>query len=652
MFMAQPLTYRAPSSLPEDLDKLRQMSEAFQAGAIDAARFQAFRVPQGVYEQREAGTYMLRARLVAGVLTPEQMRVAAGVAARYGNGQLHLTSRQDLQVHGVGVANIHAAVVELTRAGLATKGGGGNTVRNIAACYLAGACPEEVFDVAPYVARQTETLLEDGASFQLPRKYKIAYSGCGKDCAGATVNDLGFVSKIREERRGFSVWVGGGMGSNSRVGKLLEEFVPAEDALRVAEAVKRVFDQKGNRRDRHRARIRYLVEELGFEEFARLYREELAKLPAAEAWQPEATASEGVTVELSPELGVMDAGQMEKLAAVVERYGEGFVHATNWQTVTLRGVAAGAVARLKEEVGALGIAVDEPLTLRHLMSCAGASTCRLGIGLSRGLAGAIREELKGSGLGLDAGATVHISGCPNSCGRHGVASIGLQGAARRAHGRLVPFYVAQLGGHVEEGKTVLATGNLAMPARKVPGFVAALLKEFEASAEAPDFQAYLAAGGRETAARLAQERAGVPEDESYFYDFGATEPFTLQGRGQAECGAGVFDLIGLDLAAADGALAAGRRFAAVAAAARALLVTREQSARDDGEGLRVFERFFVEQELVGQEHAGLVKRAVAAAEAGDPEAALGATAEEAGALVGAVKELYASLSPSLKLPNR
>ena len=176
----------------------------------------------------------------------------AGASKRYGNGVLHVTTRQDVQIHRVLLKHIQPALVELHAAGLSTKGGGGNTVRNIAGCFDAGVCANEAFDATPHVIAVTEFLLADPLSFQLPRKYKIAFSGCPKDCSGATINDLGFVARRRGDARGFSVYVGGGMGATSRVGELLEEFVPADEAHLVAEAVKRVFDQHGNRRNRHR----------------------------------------------------------------------------------------------------------------------------------------------------------------------------------------------------------------------------------------------------------------------------------------------------------------------------------------------------------------------------------------------------------------
>lgn len=657
--MSSPSVYQLPPSLPQDLEQLRQLTEQFQAGAIPAARYQAFRVPQGVYEQRESGTFMLRARLAAGILTPEQMRVAAEVAERYGDGTLHLTSRQDLQIHGVKVEGIYPAVARLTEAGLSTKGGGGNTVRNIAACYLAGVCPEEVFDVTPHVIQLTESLLPDPLSFQLPRKYKIACSGCSRDCAGATINDLGFISKRRGSEEGFAVYAGGGLGAQSRVGRMLEPFVAAAAACQVAEAVKRVFDKHGNRKNRHRARLRFLIEEIGFEAFEKLYREELERLGDAAApplrARP-AKPADSNTVEITAPLGVLQAEQIRRLADVIERFGEGILRATNWQTAVLRWVRAEELPALNAELGRLGLETAEPPILKHLLTCAGASTCRLGICLSRGLAEAIRGALLKSDLNLKGAAgevTIHISGCPNACGRHPVGQIGLYGAARRVNGRLVPHYIVQLGGRVEEGKTVLASGAYAIPARNVPGFLVEFLRSFESSGKRSDFAAYLAADGRQVAEALSRKHANVPEfakDKNYYFDWGAEEIFSLAGRGPGECGAGVFDLIQVDLASAGEALEAGRLFSATALAARALLVTRGEQADTDWQSLELFRRHFVEPGVVSAEFKPLIEKAQGSLAAGDPEAVFSPRSEEVATLLAAVQQLYESMGPSLRLP--
>ena len=659
-----PNVYQLPQSLPEDLEQLRRLTGQFQRGEISAARYQAFRVPQGVYEQRESGTFMLRARLAAGILTPGQMRVAAKVAQRYGDGTLHLTSRQDLQIHGVKVEGIYPAVASLAEGGLSTKGGGGNTVRNIAGCYLAGVCPDEVFDVTPHVVSLTEFLLPDPLSFQLPRKYKLACSGCSRDCAGATISDLGFISKRRGGEDGFAVYVGGGMGAHSRVARLLEEFIPATQACRVAEAIKRVFDKHGNRKNRHRARLRFLVEDVGFEAFEKLYREELDQVGDVVAPPLRARPANVIprkqhgcsTVEIAPPLGVLQAEQSRRLADVVERFGEGILRATNWQTAVLRWVREEELPALHAELAGLGLGTDDPAILKHLVTCAGASTCRLGICLSRGLAEAIRRALLEGPLDLKGAAgevAVHISGCPNSCGRHPVAQIGLYGAARRVGGRPVPHYVVQLGGHVEEGKTVLASGACTIPARSVPAFLVEFLQSFESSAQHPDFAAYLAADGRRHANELGRKYAYVPEfdkDNDYYLDWGAREIFSLAGRGPGECGAGVFDLIQVDLASASEALETGHLLFATASAARALLVTRGEQADTDRQSLELFLRHFVLPGVVPPSLKALIEKAQQALAAADPEAAFDVRSEEVADLLAAVQGLYESMGPSLRLP--
>ena len=676
--------YRLPASLRDELEQLRQLAGQFKAGDIPAARFQAFRVPQGVYEQRENGTYMLRVRLPAGMMLPEQMRAMAEVARRHGNGQLHLTSRQDIQLHRVELDDIYPALVKLADAGLSTKGGGGNTVRNIAACQQAGVCRHEIFDVTPHVVGLTECLLPDPLSYQLPRKYKIAFSGCGQDCAAATVNDLGFISKIRAGMEGFTVYVGGGMGANSRIGVLLEEFIPASQVYRVTEAVKRVFDQHGNRKNRHRARLRFLVAEIGIDKFAELYRAELEKVPAAgtdvapaamtippagaapqqpiagfHAWRAthvSAQRQEGyVSVEISLPLGNIDADQLIALARIVDRYGERMLRVTNWQGALLRWVAEDQLPALHAELTALDLGTSQPLLLRRMVTCAGAATCRLGICLSRGLAEAITCHLAQSGLHLadgSGGVSLHISGCPNACGRHPIAQIGLYGAARRVGGRLVPHYVLQLGGQAGETNARLAEGATAIPARNIPAFLADFLRIFQASCQHEDFAAFLAADGRQVAEKIAQRHLSIPdfaEDKNPYYDWGAHELFSLAGRGPGECGAGVFDLIEVDLASAAAALEAGKLFAAIALTARALLVTRGEQADTHQQALALFHQHFIAQEHIPVTLHGLIDEALTAVRTADAEAAFRGSAAQVAELLAAVRAQYEGMGPSLRV---
>ncbi len=669
-----------PRGLREELEQLGGKAGQVVTGTLSEAEFRAFRVPMGIYEQRESGRYMLRCRFPAGAIRPAHLRTLAEVSRRFGNGVLHATSRQDVQVHGVTLDAIHPALVALLEAGISTKGGGGNTVRNVAGCALAGACPLEAFDVTPHVQALTGRLLADPLSFQLPRKYKLAFSGCTEDCAGATVSDVGFVATRKDGLAGFAVYVGGGLGAHSRGGEALEEFVPVDEAPLVAEAVKRVFDRHGNRRNRNQARLRFLVERIGLAELRRLYaaeRDELrAALPQAPAgpatrrgadsqptvapqsrpWREGAVTPEkrpGRLAVLVPlPLGNISADSTEKLAGIGERYGEGVLRLTQEQNLSLRGVGASELASLQAELETIGLAPNRPPVLRDMTVCAGASTCRLGICLSRGLAEGVREALETSGLDLDALGPVglHISGCPNACGRHPLAQIGLYGVAKRVDGRLVPHYVVQLGGRLGVGRTRLAAGRWTIPARAVPGFLVDFLKDFAASGER-DLDRFLDAQGAALADRLTARHASVPSferDKNYYYDWSAEESFSLAGRGPGECGAGVFDLIELDLAGAAEALAEARYHRATTLASRALLVTRGEQPVSDAEALELFERLFIEEKLVDASFAGIVGEARALAGVPERELAFSEEREAAGALITAIRTLYDSMDASLR----
>jgi len=727
-------TYRLPDTLLDDIEKLGQMAEQVRADALEPDRFRAFRVPMGVYEQRESGRFMLRVRLPGGGLLPHQMRVLADVSERVGNGILHVTTRQDIQVHRVALESIHPALVALYGGGLATKGGGGNTVRNVTTCPRAGVCPKEAFDVTPCALALTEFLIADPLSFKLPRKYKIAFSGCPRDCAGATVNDLGFIATQRGGEPGFAVYVGGGMGAHSRVADPLDPFLPASAAHLVAETIKRVFDQHGNRKNKHRARLRFLIEQIGLPAFRALYDKEMAavcqSVPLRLATRPSSVprsacptvppeedtagqASRGTQEGLVPRsacptvpsaggarldepavarqegesapggsgfdrwraanvepqkqqgfhlvtiplpLGDIAAPGLRSLADAVGAHGDGMLRVTQTQNALLRWVREDELAALYAELAALGLAESQPPILRDLVACAGASTCRLGMCLSRGLAKAIAASLSRNGLDLRrlGHLDIHISGCPNGCGRHPIGAIALVGAARRVGGRLVPCYIIQLGGRVGEGRTRLAEGDVTVPGRNVPSFVKGLIVAFLNSPHCPDFDAFLDAGGRRIAHDIAVEFREVPDfaaDKNFYFDWGADELFSLAGRGPGECSAGVFDLITVDLASAAEAVKAGRRYAATALAARALLVTRGEEPANDPDALRLFQKHFLAEKLIDPRFAPLIESALFSASAPSPEAAFEGDLPLVAALVDAVRDLYARMDDSLRFTS-
>ena len=265
---------RIPESVKEDTLRYRSKVKEFLDGQTSPIAFRAYRVPMGVYEQRTAGKFMVRIRVGAGLVLPFQLERIAELAKRYGNGVLHVTTRQDIQIHEVKIEDTPDVLEGLLEVGLSSRGGGGNTVRNVSACPEAGVCLKEEFDVAPFAIATAEYLLQDRSSFNLPRKYKIVFSGCSQDCAFASVADLGFFAHKKDGIKGFAVYAAGGLGSNPAVSVKIEDFVKADDIFEVAETIKRLFDKHGDRSNKHKARLRYVLARVGIEDFVKLYQKE------------------------------------------------------------------------------------------------------------------------------------------------------------------------------------------------------------------------------------------------------------------------------------------------------------------------------------------------------------------------------------------
>jgi len=235
---------RIPESVKGDTRSYRSKVKKFLDGQTSPVAFRAYRVPMGVYEQRKAGRFMVRIRIGAGLVLPFQLERIAELSKRYGNGILHVTTRQDIQIHEVKIEDTPDVLEGLLEVGLSSRGGGGNTVRNVSVCPEAGVCPKEEFDVAPYAIGAAEYLLQDKSSFNLPRKYKIAFSGCSDDCAFASVADLGFFAHVKDGIKGFAVYAAGGLGSNPAVSVKIEDFIKADEVFEAAEASFELMVQK------------------------------------------------------------------------------------------------------------------------------------------------------------------------------------------------------------------------------------------------------------------------------------------------------------------------------------------------------------------------------------------------------------------------
>ena len=496
---------RICQNIREDTAAYRGRVARLLTGDIAPAEFRAYRVPMGIYEQREEGKFMVRVRIGAALATGPQLERIAELSEQYGNGILHVTTRQDIQIHGVNIEETPDVLEGLLEAGLSSRGGGGNTVRNVTACSRAGVCPKEVFDVAPHAIAVAEYLLADESSFNLPRKFKLVFSGCSADCAFASVADLGFFAHRKDGADGFAVYCGGGLGSKPLTGIRIEEFVKAGDIFKVAQAAKMLFDKHGDREHRNKARLRHVLRRVGADEFVKLYRTERDEVESAglpydapeirdidsryaspEAPELDITSLANVSPDKTPGRvtlrlwltnGDISADDLVKVARIAEAYGQGLVRTTQQQDILIAGIAHEDIEKAAEELTGLDADVSGCVAPK-VVACTGASTCRLGLCNSRGLAEAIIARLTGGGFSEKSLETViRISGCPNSCGHHSISEFGLQGRVKRVGGRPVPCYDVLIGGRTVEGDACLGEPIGCVPAARIPDMLAEAMND-------------------------------------------------------------------------------------------------------------------------------------------------------------------------------
>jgi len=604
--MSSDTLFQLPERVRKEIPGYGIEVKRFLRGGINPVAFRAYRVPMGVYELRETGRFMTRVRLGAGLVLPHQLERIAQLARQHGNGILHATTRQDLQIHDLSIEKTVAIQEGLLAVGLSARGGGGNTLRNVTACPRASVCPSAQFDVAPHAIAVAEYLLAHPKAFTLPRKYKIAFSGCAKDCAHASVHDLGFFAHEREGRLGFSVYAAGGLGAKPSVGILLEPFVESSEIFAVAEAILHLFDRLGDRSNKNQARLRHVLRRLGPVAFLAEYKKErqrltheglqaplpqprplafscldagpaLANKPASHTHQLFLHERDPARFTLVLRLpnGQISSDNLSRVAHIARDQGAGVVVVTQQQDLLIPGVPKDKIEDARASAAALSL-ISNPRGPK-IVACAGASTCKLGLCLSPALAKAINEKL----ADLEYPPTFtefRLSGCANNCANHSLTSLGFEGTARRKDGRLMPCYNVLVGGHVAEGAAKLGERLGVLPARIVPDFLADVLKQGLTTTLAiqPLVEKY------------AQLPSPIPA--SYFVDWGQETPFTLAGRGPGECGAGVLDIVRADLDESTDCLTRARAAtnnssldlrSAILTSARALLPLFGLEARND-----------------------------------------------------------------------
>ncbi len=648
--------FRLPLKVKNDLEDYKRQLADHLAGKLSAERFKGIRVPWGIYSQRGGQQMMVRVRIPAGLLTAEQLRVLADTAEKFGRGLLHLTTRQDIQIHSVKVQDTGTVMDVLAGCDLSSRGGGGNTVRNIIACERSGICPREIFDVRPYALGLTEFLLAQDDSFNLPRKFKIAFNGCPHDHVGCGLNDLGLQAELRDGERGFRVLCAGGMGARTLVGSLLYSWLPAADVPLLATALKQVFAEHGDRRNKHHNRLRFLAADMGFEKFKQLLNEKMTLLRGQKEYQlrkiqftePPTGVDERekhddqeyqlflrqnvrkqkqpglASVSLRIPRGDLTSSQAQRLAEL-ETVLPGIAFCTTGrQNIMLYNVSNAWLYDLYCRIKDVLSGFLYPDTLLDVVACKGALTCNLGLCNSPGLARALEQMVQETFLQspLLKRLQIKMNGCPNACGHHPAAQIALHGMAKKVNNRLVPYYKIFIGGRKQYEQTQLAGEVGTVPAKIVPEVLKRLIQQFEKLVQTDtDIDHWLSTTGRETAAKLLRNYSAVTEiNPDWYYDWDREQPFTLEGIGPGECGAGMLDMIEADLAEAKQKLNEQQWYETLKLSARALLVVKGIEPRTDAETISGFKENFVQTGIVAQRFLDLSETALNILQQQEPEA--------------------------------
>jgi len=625
MTWKEKLAGRIPGDLAQEIDVFETQLELRKLGKIDEKLFAETRLRRGAYGQRydngqrhdgvktqhlnyPSGALtkgpdtmwdapgMQRIKIPFGGLSAEQMETLADVAEEYADAILHVTTRQDFQLHFVHIDDTPTIMRRLASVGITTREACGNAVRNVTACPLAGVCHTEAFDVTPYAKALSKFLLGHPDTQDFGRKFKPAFSGCEQEACGlVTMHDLGAIAQVRDGQRGFKLFVGGGLGPVPYQAKVFAEFLPEEELLPIAQAIARVFARLGEKQNRSRARIKFLVAKLGIDEFRRLVLEERKILPQDPRWtahlphahefketpiRPASSRNGGpypdgfdawvstnvyrqrqpgyavATVTLP--IGDITAWQMRQLADLARQFSGDNVRTTVEQNVVLRWISEADLPAFYRELRKFGLGEHGAGTILDVVACPGTDTCKLGIASSRGLAREIRGRLAEKFFTLDKavqGLRIKLSGCFNSCGQHHLADIGFYGNSRTIGNRKVPHFQVLLGGKWRDnaGSYGLAIGSV--PSKWVPDVVDRITQRFVDERQGNEtFQDFITRIGKAESRKMLEDLMEVPtyeEDPSLYNDWDDPREFTMGDMGVGECAGEVVSRLDFDLQAAE-----------------------------------------------------------------------------------------------------
>ncbi len=586
----------------EDILELRQRIADFRRGLEDPERFKHFRLTRGVYGQRQSGVQMFRTKIPLGRLSTTQLEVLADLADRYATGRLHLTTRQNVQLHFVRLEDAVPVWEALAAHGMTAREACGNTVRNVTASPTAGIDPLEPFDVSPYAHATFRYFLRNPVCQDMGRKVKIAFSSSEADTAFTYFHDFGFIPRLRnidgQPQRGFKVLLAGGLGAQSMEAHVVYDFLPANQIIPFMEAALRVFDRYGERTRRMKARMKFLVKELGLEKFLSLVAEQQRALKSkrfdidVEAWpaaEPPPAATPPVATPANPDkfeawrrtnvfeqkqqgfcgvfltvlLGDLTSEQARRLAAIARQWAADDLRITINQGILLRFVRPEALPLLHNLLDEINLGQPGFFSTADITACPGTDTCALGVTNSTGLAQQLEQLVRSEFPQLlhERYLKINISGCMNSCGQHMAASIGFHGSSIKRGAFVIPAMQVVLGGGIDpDGTGRLSTKIIKLPTRRIPQALRLLLSDYLDHGAPLHFNAYFRQRGESYFYELLKPLADVDEgDSSLRFDWGQHSEY-VQSIGTGECAGAAVDVVGAILADASKKLASASRF--------------------------------------------------------------------------------------------
>ncbi len=546
----------ALSSTVVDFEEIKRYESGLQSfldDRMDADRFMAFRLQHGIYGQRQPGLHMVRIKLPGGQLTPSQLDAIADIVEQYSqHDKAEITTRQDIQLHFVPVAETGKVMRKLGEAGLTTREACGNTVRNITKCHLAGICPKEHVDVEPFVQASLRRFLRNPLTQAMPRKFKFSFSGCEQDCAQGMINDIGIVATRKDGTPGFRVLAGGGLGHKPRHAIVLEEFIEESELLPTVEAVLALHNRYSDRKRRAKSRLKFLVERFGEAEFLEKYREELSRTRAAFKnetmpagnWSQPGNGSQPVppvnlrtvmeqkqgglfVFPISVPLGELGIEQLRGIARHAAELGIEDIRCTQEQNLLLANIADATVKELRSRIATLDL--GEPKAGDNIVSCPGTSTCRLGITASKEAA----PKLSGGSHDL----RLRVSGCHNGCAQPETGDIGIYGEGKRIQGRLIPHYQIYFGGN-GCGDGELGIKGPTVPAMLIGTAVRRMHQTYDRERKQNEtFFTWSRRNGADFFSNLLSDLKEITADDLDFLarDHGENEQFRVEQFGGGEC---------------------------------------------------------------------------------------------------------------------